>query len=615
MKASINDELIEKIHESSDLIDIVSSYVKLKRTGSNYVGLCPFHNEKTPSFTVSESKRLFHCFGCGEGGDLITFIMKIENLSFIEAVKFLADLNGISIEEGGNKFNEKEKLEKERIYEINKEAARFYYRNLKNNIKPSRYLKDRNINKNIINQFGLGYALDSWDSIYSYLKRKGYNEEDIEKTGLIAKRKDNSGYYDKFRNRIIYPIIDVRGRVIGFGGRVLDNTMPKYLNSPDTLVFEKGNNLYGLNLIKKLSNRKKIILVEGYMDVISLFNYGINYTVASLGTAFTQKQAKLLKRYGKQIYICYDSDKAGINATIKAINILRKEGVEPKVIKLPVNYDPDDFIKEKGLNELKKLEDKALNHIDYKILINKQKYDLNNPEDKIKFTKEISKILRELKSPVEIEVYLKKISNDTGISREAIKREVLGKKFKSGITIHKDKYINTKNRHNKNDIMPIKNVLGSAYLTAEKTLVKLMIENRSYYNIIKKHLRKEDFLNYEYNILTKIISDEYENNPHFKEIDTEIIMDKIRNEDNIDFSSIDEVLNMNINFLSEEKNKFIEDMIHTIKDYKLKMKRKKITEKIKEIESKKEKDEGDVEEFKLLCLKLTEIDKKLKSHI
>ena len=338
MKGIIKEETIEKIRNTCDLVDLVSRYLPLKKTGSNYTGLCPFHSEKTPSFTVSDTKQLFHCFGCGQGGDIFTFIMKIENLSFVEAVKFLGDLYGIPIEEG-SKTDDKLEAEKKLIYEINREAARFYYYNLINSREPLNYLKQRGIGRKIIKEFGLGYAPNKWDSILNFLKGKGYKIEDIEKTGLIGRRKDNTGFYDKFRNRIIFPILDTRGRIIGFGGRVLDNTMPKYLNSQDTLVFNKGNNLYGLNLVKKYSDRKRIILVEGYMDVISLYNHGINYSVASLGTAFTKSQAKLLKRFGQDVYICYDSDNAGINATIRTINILRSEEIEPRIILLPQGKD------------------------------------------------------------------------------------------------------------------------------------------------------------------------------------------------------------------------------------------------------------------------------------
>lgn len=613
MTVNITDEVIEKIHDSSNLVDIVSRYVQLKKTGSNYVGLCPFHNEKTPSFTVSESKQLFHCFGCGEGGDLISFIMKIENLSFVEAVKFLADLQGISLGER-SKVNDKLKLEKEMIYEINKKAAKFYYHNLKNNGEPLKYLQSRNINKNVINQFGLGYAPDRWDSIYNYLRKRGYKEETIEKAGLIGKRKDNTGYYDKFRNRIIFPIIDAKGRVIGFGGRVLDNSMPKYLNSKDTLVFSKGDNLYGLNLIKRYSDDEKLILVEGYMDVLSLNKNGINYVVASLGTAFTHNQAKVLKRYNREIYICYDSDIAGINATLKALNILIAEGIQPKVIILPTGQDPDDFINKNGLEEFNKLIDRALNHIDYRILMNKQKYDLNNIEDKIKFIKEVSKIIRGLKSPVEREVYVNKISRETGISAEAIQDEVLGKDFKMNTTFYKDKYINGKNRYNKNEIMPIKIVLEPAHLTAEKTIIRLMIDNKKYYSIVKDNLKKEDFLNYECNILANIIFNEYENNLQLTELTPTFIMDKLNKEEDIDSNLIDEIMEMKVDFLPDDKNKLVEDLIKRIKYSKLTIKRKEIIEEIQEIESKKGKDEGDAEKFKSLCLELTKLDREIKSH-
>ena len=611
MSYVINDETIEKIRDTSDIVAIVSRYVSLKRSGSNYMGLCPFHNEKTPSFTVSDTKQLFHCFGCGEGGDVISFIMKIENLTFPEAIEYLADMLGISLEKK-NKTDEKLVQKKEKLYEINREAARYYYYNLTNDKQALLYLKNRNINKKVLNRFGLGYALDSWNSIYGYLKNKGYDELDIERSGLIGRRKDNSGYYDKFRNRIMFPIIDTRGRVIGFGGRVLDNSMPKYLNSQDSLVFTKGNNLYGLNLVKEYSNREKVILVEGYMDVIALFNHGVNYAVASLGTAFTQNQAKLLKRYGKEIYICYDSDKAGINATTKALNILRDEGTEPKVIILPSGQDPDDFINKRGLKEFKKLMDQALNYVDYQIYINKQRYDLSNPEEKIKFTKEIANTLKRLKSPIEKDVYIDKISLETGISKEAIEKEIVGKNYKNNRTIYGDKYINREYRDNKSKIIPRKTVLEPAHLTAEKTLIKLMIENKEYFILIKEYLKEEDFLNYECNILANIIFHQYMEKNQLTQIDTDIILDKVKNIENIDISIIDEVLSKDIVFLPEDKHILVEDLINTVKYSKLMLERKQITNEIQQIES--NKDKGDGQKFKSLCLRLTKIDKQLESY-
>lgn len=613
MSYNIDEELIERIHDTVDLIDVVSKYIQLKKTGSNYVGLCPFHNEKTPSFTISESKQLFHCFGCGEGGDVISFIMKIENLSFVEAVRFIAEQEGIPIMEK-NPIDHKLKLQKDLLYEINREAAKFYYLNLGQNRQALEYLGRRNLNKDIIKRFGLGYAPDKWDSLKNYLIKKGYEEEDIEKAGLIGKRKDNTGYYDKFRNRIMFPIIDGKGRVIGFGGRVLDQTMPKYLNSKDTLIFIKGNNLYGLNLIKRNFNLNKIILVEGYMDVISLYRNGIDYAVASLGTAFTSNQAKLLKRLNKEIYICYDSDNAGINATIKALNILDKEGLNPKVILLPKGHDPDDFINKMGLKEFEKLIDNAFNPIDYKILILRKKYNVNDIDGKIKFVKEVSVILRNINSPVEREIYIDKIAKEMEISEDAIKKEVLGNNYKNESSFSKDKYIIGRNRYNKSKIAPIKAVLEPAHLTAEKMLIRLMLESRSYYNIIKGYLNEEDFLNYESNILAKIIFDEYEKKVDLMKIANDFILVKLKQEKDLDYDLIYEIMDLNVGVLPENKNTLIKDLIKRIKISKLEMERKKILNEIKEIESKNVKDEGDVERFKLLCLELTKLDKELQSH-
>lgn len=612
MSNGINDDIIEKVHDSSDLVSIVSEYLPLKQTGSNYLGLCPFHNEKTPSFSVSEPKQFFKCFGCGEGGDVISFIMKMENLSFVESVKFLANKYGIPLDENKN-VDKKLESQKDKIYKINKETARFYYKNLVEAEKPLKYLKDRKISRQVLNQFGLGYSIDSWNNVYGYLKNKGYKEEDIEKAGIIGRRKDNKGYYDKFRNRIMFPIIDTRGRIIGFGGRVLDDSMPKYLNSQDTPVFAKGNNLYGLNLVKQHSNRERIILVEGYMDVIALSNHGINYSVASLGTAFTQNQAKLLKRYGKQIYICYDSDKAGLNATIKALNILKKEGAKPKVIVLPSGQDPDDFINENCLEEFEKLIDEALNYVEYNIFINKKKYDLSNPEDNIGFTKEIAKILKGLKSPIEKDVYIDQVSKETGISKEAIKREILGTNYNRNPGSSKDKYINSRYRNNnKNKIMPVKNILEPAHLTTEKTLIKLMMEDKAYFNLIMKDLDVEDFLNYECNILANVIFKQYAEDSEEIKLDSEIILKQLENRHNINIDMINEIINKDINYLPENKTELIDDLLNTIRRSKLKIKRKEIGKMIKEIESKENKDKADEDEINLLFLKLTEINIELQ---
>src|SRR5699024_6848708 len=295
MTSFINNEIIEKVKDRSDIVEVVSDYLPLKKAGANYVGLCPFHNEKTPSFSVSNSKQFFHCFGCGVGGDSIEFIMKKENLEFVDAIKLLADKYGIEIKE--TKVDPEYIKEKDRAYEINRETARFFYNNLNKNKKAMNYLKKRNIDSKTLRRFRLGYSIDSWDNLYNHLTNKGYKAKDIAKLGLIAPRKKSDGYYDKFRNRIMFPIIDTRSRVIGFGGRIMDDSMPKYLNSQESIIFDKSNCLYGLNLVNKYSNRERILLVEGYMDVMALFSKGINYSVASLGTSLTERQAKLLKRF------------------------------------------------------------------------------------------------------------------------------------------------------------------------------------------------------------------------------------------------------------------------------------------------------------------------------
>jgi len=604
MGYKITEEIIEKIRDSCDIVDVVSRYVHLKRSGSNFVGLCPFHNEKTPSFTVSNTKQLFHCFGCGTGGDVITFIMKMENLSFVEAVKYLAELQGIALEEDTS-INSQINMQKQRIYEINKLAAGYYYHILRRNEKAIKYISGRSINSNTVKMFALGYALDSWNSMYNFLKGKGFDEEDIEKSGLISRNKDNTKYYDKFRNRIMFPIIDTKNRVLGFGGRVLDDSKPKYLNSPDTLVFEKGKNLYGLNLVHKHSNREKVILVEGYMDVVALHSRGINYAVASLGTSLTVQQAKLLKRYGKQVYVCYDSDEAGIKATLRALNILRQEEIEPKVIILPEKYDPDEYIREKGLDGFIMLENNALNYVDYNIFILKKSYDLSNPEGKIGFTKKIAKILKELKSPIEQDIYIDKIAMDIGVSKEAIKREVYGTDIKSPIKINKDKYINVKKSQTKDIINPVKAVIEPAQLTAEKNLVALMIKSRRYFELISKYLNENDFSTDVCKALASIIFQEYKRNPDRTEVDIEAI------EPNV----FQEIASVRIDESIENMDKFIKDLIDTVKVYKLKKEREEISRKIKEIEQKKDLNEKELDEFKKLCAKLMELDKELTLHI
>ena len=598
MTLYINDEIIEKVRDASDIVDIISGYIPLKKSGSNYVGLCPFHNEKTPSFTVSDTKEFFHCFGCGEGGDVIAFIMKRENLSFPEAVKFLADKAGIIIEERKPKDN-KYLEEKNRGYEINKVAARFFYDNLTKNKVALEYLYKRKISSKVIRQFGLGYALDNWSALFNYLKSKGYKEEEISKVGLIRKKSTNDGYYDIFRNRIIFPIIDVRGRVIGFGGRVLDNSMPKYLNSQETYIFSKGNNLYGLNLRSKLSDRKRIIIVEGYMDVISLFNHGINYAVASLGTALTEQQGKLLKRYGQNIYICYDTDEAGIKATLKAIEVLRKLDVEPKIVILDDYKDPDDFLKENSIDDFESKLNTAYNHVDYKIFIYKNKFNINETEGKIGFTKEIAKVIRGLKSPIEKDVYIDKISKEMNISKDAIEKEVFGNNNRMGTK---------KNIIDKKNISPLKVSLPTANIRAEIDLLRLMIFNKEYYDKVMQEVSLDDYESLECREVLKIISDLYIEDEILNE---DMLLERVRGIPNLNMELVEKIIKKPINFLPENVEQMINDLVTTLKVNRLEMERDRIKKKIEEIEKNQNKSPLQEKEFLQLCMELTNLNKEL----
>lgn len=603
MTIYINEDAIEKVKESIDIVNLVSEYIPLKKSGTNHVGLCPFHNEKTPSFTVSETKEIFHCFGCGEGGDGVTFIMKKENLDFPEAIKFLADKYGITITE--NPVEDRIVKERTRAYEINRDAARFFHDNLINNPRALDYLNKRMIFPKIIRQFGLGYAKDSWDNLYNFLKLKGYKEEELEKVGLIGKRTGGNGYYDRFRNRIIFPIIDTKSRVVGFGGRVLDNTMPKYLNSQDTIVFNKGNHLYGLNLLSKHSSRKRILLVEGYMDVISLYLNGINYSVASLGTALTSRQSKLLKRYGDEVFICFDSDLAGIKATIKAIDILVSEDVNPKIILLPEGMDPDDYISKAGLMEFEKLFINALNHIDYKIHINKKKYNLHKAEDKIAFTIEVSKIIKGLKSPIEQDVYIDKVSKDMNISKEAIEKEVKGNTIKTPYRSKRDSL----NSKSKDKIYPVQTKMISGNIKSEIDLIKLMLEDKDYYESIIERINIEHFANYECNELFSIIIKEYNK---IDSINADDLFSQVEKIENINMKIIRSIKDRKLKFQPTDMEQVITDLTNNLILYKLETKRDEIISQITTLEKKADKSEDENAHFIALCMELPKINKEIK---
>lgn len=416
----ISDEKKNEILENSDIVAIIGDYVDLKKSGNSYKGLCPFHNEKTPSFTVDDRKQLFHCFGCGEGGDVVSFIMNKEGLSYIDSMKYLAKKAGIKLDD--TKSSKENKI-LNRYYDINKDIMMYFYKNLLTDKAGQIYLKNRGFKSNIVNTFMLGFAKNSWDDLLSYVKNKDYLLDDIENLGLI-KKSQNGKYYDKYRNRLIFPIINHYGKVIGFGGRSIDSTMPKYLNSPESQVFKKRYNLYGLNIFKKQSN-KDIILVEGYMDVIGLNNQGIDQAVASLGTSLTSDQAKLLKRYAKNVYICYDEDNAGIKATDRAIEILLDEGIKPNIISLEKGLDPDDFVKKYGRDAFIKKMDEASDVYNYKYNKILDLYAESKDNERFEKLNLFIEFLSSIKSDLTREIFINNVSKLFDIDKSTLKESVL----------------------------------------------------------------------------------------------------------------------------------------------------------------------------------------------
>lgn len=505
-------EFVDEVIAKTDIVDTLSRYVTLKRVGNRFQALCPLHNDKkTPSFSVSPDKQLFHCFGCGAGGTVIHFIMAKENLDFMEAVKFLAERAGIPVPDYRSQ-SERDKAaalhnKKKRMYEMNVEAARFFYSNLtaKGNEAAIEYLKSRGLSGATVKAFGVGYATDSWSNLIDFMKEKGYSEEELSEGGLAVKR-ENGTYFDKFRDRIMFPIMDLRGNVIAFGGRILkdkDNA-PKYLNSPETLVFKKKDNLFAMNLAKN-SKSGQFLVMEGYMDVISLHQNGFDNAVASLGTAFTPQQAELLKRYADKAVLCYDADEAGQKATDRAGDILRESGIKAKVLTVNDAKDPDEYIQKKGKEMFGLLVDNAESFIEYKIGKIEKKYNLEDTVEKIEFIEEIAKILANIKNNVEREVYIKKIARKTDISPDSIavqvenlsRKIIVGEKYKEERNEKRNFERRTGGRRDL-DKMRVFN--------AEKLLLNLLCEKAAFQKV-SKTLKPEDFSEGIHRKLAEIIYD------------------------------------------------------------------------------------------------------------
>lgn len=518
MPRRISDDMIAHICDENDIIDYVSQYVQLKKSGRDYSGLCPFHHEKTPSFHVSREKQLFHCFGCGASGNLVQFVMRSENLDFVDALKVLADRAGIIIPEDDGNFSDENHEKKKRILAMNKYAARFFYDCLKDKStgeKGQQYFVKRNIPWKTVTVYGLGYAPDSRDMLLKHLTSKGFKTDEIVEAGLAVSREGK--IYDKFRDRVMFPIIDVRGNVIGFGGRIMHDSkeingykIPKYLNSPETPVFDKGKNLFSLNLAKNAKS-SEIILCEGYMDVISVYQAGIKNIVATLGTAITENQAKLMLRYANEILICYDSDEAGTKAALRAIDVISDAGGRSRVIRLKNAKDPDEYINKNGVEKFKEAVRNAVAATEFKISLIKKQYDITSTEGKILFIEDVVKVFTKLKDAVEVDAYITKVAEDTGISRDAILSKYREKASKNTYRRIPTKTEYQKKTEQKQREAVREKKVTASLLEAEKRLIGLISQSKKLYKIASAQIKAEEFSTEVYRRLARMIYDSYEN--------------------------------------------------------------------------------------------------------
>lgn len=583
------ESFLQELKLRSDITEIASSYVNLKRHGRNMVGLCPFHGEKTPSFNIYTENGSFYCFGCGAGGDVITFIMKIENLDYVEAVKFLAQRAGMEMPE--NTYDDSLSKLRMRIYEANREAARFFHATLLSQRGQSglNYLRGRALSDRTIRHFGLGFADDDWNSLCNHLKNKGFSEYEIYSANLAFKRKNGNGIYDRFVNRVMFPIIDLRGNVIAFGGRIMTDEKPKYLNTSDTPVFKKSENLFSLNNAKS-SGTRTLILCEGYMDVIALNQAGFTNAVATLGTALTNEQAVLMKRYADEVIICYDADGAGQKATARAIDILRNAGLPIKILTVPSGKDPDEFIRSKGENgpaAFKLLIEKCGNDIEYRLMKLKENYNLNTTDGKVAFLNDAVKIVASIESPIERDVFASKLCAELEIDKNAFLEQISKVKRRDRReNIKKETRQIQAELNGQSDKINREHYKKPRSSSAEEALLVYLINNPDYANSISERVTPDKFSNslikryYEY-VLSKIKSG-YE---PLTSVSSDFNSDEVSYlykliSTTIPAASTREAVEEYINVINEESNKLTSDKLadmsaDDINDYIMKMKQNK----------------------------------------
>ena len=562
--ARYSEEILNEVRQSNDIVDVISQYVHLKRSGRNYFGLCPFHNEKSPSFSVSPDKQIFHCFGCGVGGNVITFVSQIEGLNFVETVQMLAERANIQLPTLQNNGDT--------------QRAEYYHQNL---YKPQakmaqEYVKKRQLTNETLKSFRIGFS-GKFDELYQELKKQGFQEQEILESGLVNKN-ERGQYIDRYRNRLMFPICDARGRVIAFGGRVLDDSKPKYINSPENVVYSKGRHLFGLNVAKK-GDTKKLLIVEGYMDVISLHQRGITNVVAPLGTALTEQQGWLLRKNSEQIILSFDSDDAGIKAKLRAIDILQNMGCDLRVIQLEGAKDPDEYILKYGNMRFQNVIDKAFSVVEFKVKILKKELDLDNTNDKIKFLNEIAKLISKVDNTMEREVYIEKIAKEYDISKEAIYAEVnklTYKNDKSEKILEKAKPIIT---HKKVETKEV----SQAIKRRENTIISILLSgDLSIFEIIKQNIKPEDFQDEINHEIAKKLYEEFEKGNS----NINGIIDTLEQEQQNQITMI-----MAEDYEIENLEKAIDDIIQAYKRDKLNNRKLEILELLEQTSNNEEKKE------------------------
>ena len=581
-----SDEIIDEVIRSNDIVEVISQYIHLKRSGRNYFGICPFHNEKSPSLSVSPEKQIFHCFGCGVGGNVITFVRKIEDIGYRESIQLLAEKANITLPTIQNDLESRKDELRAKVYKVNSYAAEYYHKRL---YTPDaklgqEYVKKRKLNNETLENFKIGFS-GKFDELYKSLRQNGFQDEEILESGLVNKN-DNGTYIDRYRNRLMIPICDERGRVIAFGGRVLDDSKPKYINSPENVVYSKGKHLFGLNVAKKSDIKKQLLIVEGYMDVISLHQRGIKNVVAALGTALTTNQGWLLRKSTEKVILGFDADDAGQTAILRAMEIMQNMGCDIRVLQIHDAKDPDEFVVKYGAARFKRILDDAISLIEYKVKILKKDLNLENASDKIKFLNEIAKLIAKIDNTMEKEIYIEKIAKGYNISKEAIYAEVNKLQYSN----RKDSRILEKNK----PIIKVKKQeenISKEILKRENTIIAILLNNLDTYQIIKENIAIDDFKS---EINKKILSEIYTEIEN-KNYNINIILNHMQDDNLQDhITSI-----MTEDYGITDNKKAITEIIHKYKREKLEKRRDEIL--------RQEEQEIDIEKKKQLGIELNNI--------